>query len=566
MPTPANCRLLSKGKLALAAVVAVVLAALWLADPRVGRLWLNTAILAGDACLIALPLGTLLAVLLFKTNVPGRRPALWLLVGMLFVPLYLVTGAWDAGFGIQGWHTLSTNPHLAHQPWLAGWRAAVWVHGLAAVPWVVMIVGAGLRTVEAEIEEDASTCATPLQVLWHVSIPRAASAIAIAAVWIAAVVMTEISVTDFFQVRTFAEEVYTQAALGTFDAVGPETTDPASNGIPAIGLWSGLLLSMVVAIAVIAGARRLIADLADAPQRDPWIWRLKAGRWPAALALACSMFVLAGVPLINLAYKAGVQVTATDTGRVREWSPRKLVESVAAAPVQFKGELWLSMWLGAAAATAAVLIALPVAWRLRGAVNGDSAWRPTLMSVMLQTMVALCLTIPGPLLGLAVIRLLDQSPDSPLSGLAWLYDSNFAPWLVQTLRALPIATLILWPAFASIPQVMLDAAMTDGAGWWRRLLLIVLPQRWTAVIAAWLVALAIAVGELAATVLVMPPQSGRTALSIQVFQLLHYGVDDRVAAISLVMVAGIAALAGIAGVLLRRKDRWPGNVPITNNE
>ena len=576
MPTPAHCRLLSKGKLALAAVGAVVLAALWLGDPRVGRLWLNTAILAGEACLIALPLGTFLAVLLFKTDVPGRRPALWLLVGLLFVPLYLVTGAWDAGFGIQGWHTLSTNPHLAHQPWLAGWRAAVWVHGLAAVPWVVLIVGAGLRTVEAEIEEDASTCATPTQVLWHVSIPRAAPAIAIAAVWIAAVVMTEISVTDFFQVRTFAEEVYTQAALGTFDYSvadigppsrgGPGATLLAAPTLPALGLWSGLLLSMVVALAVIAGARRLFADLADAPQRDPWIWRLKTGRWPAALALACSMFILAGVPLVNLAYKAGVQVTATDAGRVREWSPRKLVESVAAAPVQFKGELWLSMWLGAAAATAAVVIALPVAWRLRGAVNGNSAWRPTLMSVMLQTTVALCLTIPGPLLGLAVIRILDQSPDSPLSGLAWLYDSNFAPWLVQTLRALPIATLILWPAFASIPQVMLDAAMTDGAGWRRRLLLIVLPQRWTAVIAAWLVALAIAVGELAATVLVMPPQSGRTALSIQVFQLLHYGVDDRVAAISLVMVAGIAALTGIAGVLLKRKDRWLGNIPMTNDE
>jgi hypothetical protein len=37
-----------------------------------------------------------------------------------------------------------------------------------------------------------------------------------------------------------------------------------------------------------------------------------------------------------------------------------------------------------------------------------------------------------------------------------------------------------------------------------------------------------------------------------VFQLLHYGVDDRVAAICLVMVAGIAALTGIAATLLKR--------------
>ncbi len=166
---------------------------------------------------------------------------------MLFVPLYLVTGAWDAGFGIQGWHTLSTNPHLAHEPWLAGWRAAVWVHGLAAVPWVVLIVGAGLRAVEAEIEEDAATCAAPQKVMWHVSLRRAAPAIVLAGVWVAIMTTTEISVTDFFQVRTFAEEVYTQAALGTFDASGEQearsteqdkSVDPVTLSAPAGTLGS----------------------------------------------------------------------------------------------------------------------------------------------------------------------------------------------------------------------------------------------------------------------------------------------------------------------------------------
>jgi ABC-type spermidine/putrescine transport system permease subunit II len=125
---------------------------------------------------------------------------------------------------------------------------------------------------------------------------------------------------------------------------------------------------------------------------------------------------------------------------------------------------------------------------------------------------------------------------------------------VQLVRALPIATLIIWPALASIPQAQLDAAAIDGCGWWGRLLRIALPQRWPAVAAAWLIALAIAVGELAATVLVMPPQAGATALSIKVFQELHFGVEYRLAAICLVMVAGIATLTGIAGLLVKRND------------
>jgi iron(III) transport system permease protein len=118
---------------------------------------------------------------------------------------------------------------------------------------------------------------------------------------------------------------------------------------------------------------------------------------------------------------------------------------------------------------------------------------------------------------------------------------------------LPLATLILWPALASVPQAMLDTAATEGSGWWGRLLRIALPQRWPAAAAAWLVGLAIAVGELAATVLLMQPlPGGTTAISVRIFQMLHYGVDDRVAAISLILVAGIAALTGIAAALLRR--------------
>jgi ABC-type Fe3+ transport system permease subunit len=564
MPTFASRRRVFIAWLLPLLVLGLISATLWHADPRVARLWVNSAKLAILACLIALPFGTCLAAAIFKSDVPGRQFAALLFVGMLFVPLYLVTGAWDAGFGIQGWHTLSTNPHLVHQPWLTGWRAVVWVHALAAVPWVVLIVGASLRAVEAEIEEDAATFAAPQKVMWYVSIRRAAPAIALAGVWIAIITTTEISVTDFFQVRTFAEEVYTQAALGTFDtndpsipgrinpAAAPTQTSTSESPLPALsanGLWSGLILSTFLAFVAIAATSRLFADLADVSHRAPWVWQLKSWRWPAASVLWLGVLLLAGLPLGSLLYKAGMQVTVVDAVRTRSWSATKVIERVAQAPYEFRGELWLSTQISGAAATAALAIAIPLAWSMRSSLNSRQIRRwPWLRLLALS----LCLTIPGPLLGVVTIRLLNQPPDSPLAFLATLYDSNFAPWLVQTLRALPLATLIMWPALASVPRVMLDTAATDGTGWWGRLLRIALPQRWPAAAAAWLVAFAVAIGELAATILVMPPQRGATALSIQIFQLLHYGVDDRVAAICLVTVFGVAILTGIAAALLKR--------------
>jgi iron(III) transport system permease protein len=540
----------------LTGIIILGMVTLWQGEPRVARLWLNTVWLALGASLIAVPFGTLAAVAICKTDVMGRNFAATVFTGMLFVPLYVVTGAWDAGFGLQGWHTLSTDPHLAHEPWLHGWRAAIWVHAFAAVPWVVLIVGAALRAVEAEIEEDAATCASPPRVIQHITLRRIAPAPLVACVWVAITASVEISVTDFFQVRTFAEEVYTQAALGMGTLVGPMIGEESAFPLPAGGLWIGLLLSTLLALLAITSVSYLFVQLGDASHRRPWKWQL--GRWqtPAVMMLWSILLLVAGVPLANLIYKAGVYVTATNSGHIRGWSATKVVERVIAAPREFAGELELSAAIGAAAASAAILVALPLAWSLstvrrdgrQASLNTRRGW--SLPWLRLGSL-ALCLTIPGPLLGIALIHALNRPPDSVLAPLAVLYDSNFAPWLAQTIRALPLVTLILWPALASIPQNVLDSAATEGAGWWRRLLFIAMPQRWSAVLAAWLVGFAIAVGEVAATVLVIPPQPS-TAISVRVFQLLHYGVDDRVAAICLVLVGGIALVTAIAATLLKR--------------
>lgn len=516
--------------------------AVWQLDVRVASLLANTAWLVAGVEVVALPLGVLLSVLIAKTDVFGRHAAVTLLVALMFVPLYVVAGAWDAGFGIQGWHTLLTNPHLAREPWLAGWRGAIWIHALAAVPWVALIVAAGLRTVEAELEEDALLEAPAWRVLCRVTLRRAAAAIVVAAVWVAMVASSEISVTDLFQVRTFAEEVYTEAALGAFDFSTASTDAPGEGSLSVRSLWIGVALAALLAFAALAAGRSFFDDLAHAPERRPWTWQLARGRWPAAIGLWFVLAIIAGAPLGNLIYKAGVHVESSEAGRVRQWSAMKSAERVAAAPREFSAELWQSAKIGAAAATAAVVVGVLLAWTMR-----DGRRFPgTQLGIL-----AFLMAIPGPIIGIALIRTLNRPPHSALAGLAWLYDTNFAPWLAQTLRALPLVMLVLWPALASIPQSMLDAAKTEGAGWWRQLLRIALPQRLPALTVAWLVGLAVAVGELAATVLVVPP--GSTTISVRIFSLIHYGVDDRVAAICLVLCGALAALVAIAAMFGRMK-------------
>ena len=83
------------------AVCAIVL------DARLGSLLRNTAWLVFGTLAVSLPLGTVTAVLIVRTDMPGRRPAAAALAAMLLVPVYLQAAAWQAGFGLQGWVTLN---------------------------------------------------------------------------------------------------------------------------------------------------------------------------------------------------------------------------------------------------------------------------------------------------------------------------------------------------------------------------------------------------------------------------------------------------------------------------
>jgi iron(III) transport system permease protein len=99
----------------------------------------------------------------------------------------------------------------------------------------------------------------------------------------------------------------------------------------------------------------------------------------------------------------------------------------------------------------------------------------------------------------------------------------------------------MWQALQTVPKEILESAMIDGAGPVTRLWRIALPMRWPAAAVAWLAALAISLGDLAASILVVPP--GVTTLSIRIFGLLHYGVEDQAAGICLAMILIFALLA-----------------------
>ncbi|MEX2142689.1 MAG: ABC transporter permease subunit [Pirellulales bacterium] len=496
----------------------------------------NTLQLAAGALLIAVPVGGFLGLMFARTEVWGRRVAMLFLGGLLLVPHYLQAAAWQAGFGVEGWQT-SLQAGGLRVPWLDGWRGAIWVHGCAGIPWVALFTGVAARSIPRTWEESALLDLSVAHVFVRVTLRSVLPALVLGALWVAIATMAEMSVTDLFAVRTYTEELYIELNAGSWNAimgVGLAHEGP----VPAA---AGILVTAIIAVAGLVLAHGLTSAAPRPSSGPPFVFSL--GRWSLPLTLITWCFISAVVllPLGSLIYKAGALVTQTDLGFERGWSAWKTIAMTFSSPLDHPSEFRWSLIMASCTASVTLLVAVPLAY----------ATRTSRFAGLVALALAVGgLAVPGPLLSLGLIPVFND-PEWPW--LNYLYDRTIAvAVLAQATRAFPLAFFLAWCGLRTIPQSHLEAAQLDGAGPLKRVWLAV-RERPAAVALAALAAFVISLGELAATILVAPP--GIEPLSVRIFGLLHYNVEDQVAAISLMLILLHAAATWVVLAAGRRVFR-----------
>ena len=483
--------------------------------PRPVRLALETIGLVLTTESIALPPGILLAFLLFRTDVWGRRVLMGFMAVAAFVPLPLHATAWLGAFGNVG-----RAQAFGLSPILVGRFGAAVVHALAALPWVVLIVGVGLAVVEPELEESALLDAPPWRVLIGVTLRRAVGAIAAAALAVAVLTAGDMTVTDLLQVRTYAEEAFLQYTLGG----GPG--EAAFVTLPPLLLFGILILLVGRSLSKVDPAR-LVSSFARSRTWSLGKWRVSGG-----VLLMALVGSLMGLPLYSLIWRAGRVGGRATLGRPPSWSLSGLLGTLRFASVEIWEPLQTSLFLTAIAATLATSLACAMAWSARR----SAVWRALSFATL-----ALTLATPGPVAGMALVLAYRDFPA--------MDDSSMRVVLAETLRCLPYALLLLWPFLRSFPQDYLDAAALDGYGPMGRMFHVVIPLSRRALMAAWAITFAIGLSELPATNLVMP--AGVLTMSFFIWSLLHTGVESHLAGVALMMLVVVAAAGLLAAIALR---------------
>ncbi len=401
----------------------------------------NTLLLVAGVLALALPAGILLAVLFFRTDLPGRRLFLGATMFALFIPLPLIVSAWQAFIGSDGAFPLWFWGTNVDRPWSAGMGPAIWVHALAGLPWCILIVGSGLCNVETELEEEALLAAGPWRVLLSVTLPRCRGTFVAAALWLGLQVAADISVTDVLLVPTFAEEVHTQFTMGGKYAVGRTLLIAA----PAIALtW--LLLLWVVPI-----VERALPSMQLGYTRQPVIV-LRRPRWLwlfACLGVAAAFFL----PLLALVWKLGLG------GVPAEWSASRAATYFITESRLYGLQVGETFAVAVLTGAVTALLALLACWCAL-----ESRWSRRL----LLGLVTLAWALPAPVVGIGlkntIMLLVSWFPVEPLPWL--LYDGpSFVPVLwAHVVRFFPFAVAILWPAVRLVPLELRDAARLEGRG------------------------------------------------------------------------------------------------------
>lgn len=534
----------------------------------------NTLFLVTGTLALSLPVGVFGAALLYRTDLPLRRLLRFLTVLTLFVPLPLFASGWQAALGTGGWLPValwSTPPPgdpdlsatgIAWKPWAQGLGAAIWVHAVAGLPWVILLAGQGFRWVERELEEDALTVAAPWRVFRHVTLPRSRAALCAAALWVALQTATEITITDMMQLRTFAEEVYNQLVRPDPGAAVSELQELEARAV-AVSM-PAFLLTWILILGVARWLNRSLPPLGMV-SASPYEFRLGWARWPALASVFCTVGVLVGVPVASLVWKAGLNrrlppqevgpraVAPVPDGEgpaqvQAAWSPRTAWHHVVTV-LRARGKMVAESLLLAALAGGVVAgLALLVCW-----LAVEARW----FQFAMLSLMAAAWALPGPVVGLglkgAISWLIDRTHSGLLAVLLY-YGPSPAPvvW-AYLLRFFPCAVALLWPVVRLLPVELRDSARVDGATPAQEFRYVVWPLFALATVRTALAVAVLSLGELSAGKLVEPP--GSEIFAHKVFDLMHFGITNDLAALCLVLLTFVllgGALVALLGWISAR--------------
>ena len=485
----------------------------------------NSFTFAIGSTAISIVVGTTLAYLHTRTDVPFKRLIFAASLVPLIIPGILHTVAWILLFSPEiGLLNALLEPVFGPRAFnIYSMPGMIWVEGIHLSPIVFLLMYAAFRSMDPSLEESALMSGAKMRtVIRRITLPLVVPALS------AAILVSMVRVLEAFEVPAILgirarEWVFVSRIFESLDDFPPKY---GQGGALAMSLL--LLTAIGVLIQSRLSRRGRAFQTVTGKGFRPRGLPLGRWRWPAA-SLVLLYFVIAVVlPVLVLLYSSMLPFYSKPS---RDQLSKLTLDNYVATFTQphsitaFKN----SLILGIGSATAVMFFMAIASWlvvrtKLRGRWLVDNlAFSP--------------LAIPGLVMGVALLFVYLRFP-LPIYGTLWIL------FIAYCTRYMPYGMRYSSSSMFQISGELEESAQTSGASWWQTFRRVNLPLLMPGLIAGWIYIVLVSFRELSASILLYSP--GREVLSILIWERWENGQFTQLAALGMVMVATLVVLVVIA--------------------
>lgn len=496
-----------------------------LGDSQFWRAALNTLEYASLTTLMSVAAGAAVAILVSRTDLPGRAVLGRLTLLPLLLPALGIVLGWIVVWGPGGYLTnlFSQRLHIGTLP-IDTIPGMSLVEATRLLPVAFMTCEAALSRADSSLENAArSAGAAPLKVLRSVTIPMLRPALLNSGTLIFTLAIASLGIPLLLGTARNIKFVSSYLYLQWTNA---ETPDPSSVSAGAMLLLVVATLLLLLRNRLLGSEARYVSVAGKSGRSD--LLALRRWRWPAAGAIGLYLVFSTVIPVLGLALMSVVVVL---TPLVAPWHLLTWDNWHALAAGEFQRSIENSLMIslvGALATTVVVSLATLVAHRSRHPL------RRALPFVMLYPRAT-----PGIIIGI---------------GFFWLYlttgvfgdtlrGSIWGICLAFCIRNLPFAYVVMYPTLARIGEELDRAGRSVGAGWWTTSRRIVLPLLRPAIFASFILMFVEILNDYDPALFLVKP--GNEVIGTTMLSSFIQGVVGPVAALAMVQVAVTAVVLAV---------------------
>jgi iron(III) transport system permease protein len=494
----------------------------------------NSFLIAAGMTLIAVPLGALVAFVMERTDLAGKRWIEPLLLVPSFVSPMVLSFGYVVSAGPVGFYTVWARELFGGAPWgIYSILGMTVIAGLTHVPNVYVYASAALKNLGSDVEEAARVSgAAPFHVALTVSLPLIMPSLLFSAVLV-----------FFLGFELFGLPL----VLGDPEGILVLSTYlyKLTNklGVPSYHLMAAVAICIVaVTFPLVLLQRQLLKSARKYASIKGKAGRmrelpLRGWKWLAMGLIGFWIFIAVVVPLSGIALRSFV----TNWGEgvaLREVFTLEHFQSIADEPTMMRG-IFNTVLIGVVGGllTVACYTAIGFATHRR-----NDGW-----SRFVDYLVLVPRAVPGLLVGLAFLWVFLFFP--PLTPLR---STLFSVWIAYSVVWLAYGMRLISSALMQVSPELEEAGRSVGASRGRVSRDITLPLIRYGLLGSWLLVFMIFEREYSTAVYLLSP--GTEVIGAQLVSLWQGGAIDLVAALSLINVILVGVGLGVAlrfGVRLR---------------